>query len=122
MGSNSLRGKYFIFQSVEDGLCTKALVHFLRAHGHGLTLKGLSAYYAELTARYARGELRAATFNKRMAGAKKRVREVLAQGNASLSAAERFRLEEALSSFKSFLKKSMRAQNPAFQSKTRPCK
>jgi len=80
---------------------TKALVHFLRAHGHGLTLKGLSAYYAELTARYTRGEVRAATFNKRLAGAKKRVSQVLAQGNHHLRAAERFRLEEALSSFKS---------------------
>jgi len=80
---------------------TKALVGFLRAHGHGLTLKGLSSYYAELTARYTRGEVRAATFNKRMAGAKKRVRQLIAQGNPHLSAAERFRLEEALSSFKS---------------------
>lgn len=80
---------------------TKALVAFLRAHAYGLTLKGLSAYYAHLTSRYTRGELRASTFNKRMAGAKKRVRQLLAQGNPHLSAAERFRLEEALSSFKS---------------------
>jgi len=80
---------------------TKAMVAFLRSHGHGLTLKGLRGYYAELTARYSRGEVRAATFNKRLAGAKKRVRQVLAQGNPHLSAAERFRLEEALSSFKS---------------------
>ncbi len=79
---------------------TRALVAFLRAHGQGLTLKGLHAYYSSLCDRFNHGEIKAATFNKRLAGAKKRVRQLLLQGNAGLSAADRYRLEEALSSFK----------------------
>ncbi len=79
---------------------TRALVAFLRTHGYGLTLKGLHAYYGALCDRLNQGQIKAATFNKRLAGAKKRVRQLLLQGNAGLSAADRFRLEEALSSFK----------------------
>jgi len=78
----------------------KALVQFLRERGYSFTLRGLSAYYDELSRRYAHGEIKASTFNKRVAGAKKRVRQLLAHGNPALSAADRYRIEEALTSFK----------------------
>jgi integrase len=78
----------------------RALVSFLTAGGFGFTLGGLAAYYDHLKSRYESGAIKAATFNKRVAGAKKRVRQLIATGNASLTAADRFRLEEALSTFK----------------------
>lgn len=72
------------------------LVRFFTTHGRGFTPKGLKAYYADLKERYSNGTIKANTFNKRLAGAKARVRLFLLQGNAELSAAEHYRIEALL--------------------------
>ena len=93
----------------------KALVEYLRSKGLGFTLKGLSSYYSDLERRFKAGEIKAATLNKRITGAKKRVRQLLAQGNPSLSAAERYRIEEALSALK-----TVKTRDPAVDKERLP--
>lgn len=80
-------------QYAED---THLFLRFLEEKKLGFTLQGVQAYYEHLYARYQVGEIKAATFNKRISGVKNRVRRVLEDPHGSLTDAMRFLLDAEL--------------------------
>ena len=71
-------------------------VAFLDEHGLDLTLGGLNAYLEDMKAR----GVSAQTFNKRLAGAKKRIRQLFDRSPEGLDLGKRVRFEEVLKEIK----------------------
>ncbi len=71
-------------------------VAFLDEHGLDLTLGGLKAYLEDMRAR----GVSAQTFNKRLAGAKKRIRQLFDRSPEGLDLGKRVRFEEVLKEIK----------------------
>jgi len=75
-------------------------VDFLSSHQLGVTLHGLQLYVDHLNAVVDGRRLSASTFNKRLQGAKKRLRYLFRISPDNFSVLNRYRFEEALKGFK----------------------
>ncbi len=78
----------------------KYFVDFLSFHGLEVTVNGLKLYVDHLNEIKDGRKLSASTFNKRLQGAKKRLRYMFAHSPESFSVLNRYRFEEALKTFK----------------------
>ena len=82
---------------IEDA---KDFVAFLNSESMEFTLDGVLAYVDHLQKRLKEGSLKAASFNKRVAGTKKRIRQVFQLTKDSLDVNKVLRLEALLNSIK----------------------
>jgi integrase len=89
-------------------------VGFLDEHGLDFTLAGLKAYLEDMRAR----GVSAQTFNKRLAAAKKRIRQLFDRSPEGLDLAKRLRFEEALRGLKTQKIASQRVDRDSIPTRT----
>jgi len=88
--------------SVNDSYCedAKKFVEFLKTHGYGISFEGLKAYADYLDSDINGKRLSASTYNKRINGAKKRLRYLFTYSPQSFDVLKRYQFEEALKEVK----------------------
>ena len=99
LGSQEL---YSLILSKDDSYNDDArlFVNFLRRGNYGVTLKGLEEYSHYLDSQIAGKRYSAHTYNKRLQGAKERLRYLFENSPSAMNAVTRLRFEEALKAVK----------------------
>lgn len=98
----NVEGLYEIITSIDDDYADDAekFVNFLRDNGYGISFEGLKAYAEYLDSEIDGKRLSANTYNKRLIGAKSRLRFLFKHSPESFDVLKRYQFEEALKELK----------------------
>jgi integrase/recombinase XerD len=100
--SQNTENLFSLMLSKDDAYADDArlFVDFLKSHNYGITLKGFRAYASYLDAERGGKKLSANSYNKRIVGAKNRLKMIFEKTPESFDVLKRYQFEEALGSIK----------------------
>jgi len=100
--SKNQENLYSIMLSIQDAYTDDAhlFVNFIKTNGYGISLEGLTSYAEYLGSEINGRRLAASTYNKRLLGAKNRLRYLFKQFPESFNLLKNYQFEETLKQFK----------------------